>query len=407
MRATANREDGNYKEAGFITHIADCGSVTVMTNKMSIAMLGYNFMGKAHTNAYRTMSYMVYPLPFDIELTAICGRNAEKVEAARGRFGFKRAVTDWRDLVEDQSIQVVDNSANDDAHYAPSVAALKAGKHVVVEKPMSLTLNEAVQMYEAAKAAERHGVKHMVGFNYRFAPAIRLARKLIKEGKLGEISHVRSSFLLDRISDPKAPFLLYLKSDNPSTSVLGRLNSHPIDMVRFLLGAEIDCVMAWSPKLKLAAEGGGKALEATSMLWLTTTCGASASLEASVAATGHKTDWSIEVFGSKGSVAFDLSRGNELRFFDATDPLYIQGPRTIHVSEPEAHDFASFWWPKGHNLGWEHYHIHMLAHFLQCIHNNTDVGPWGATFEDGLRCQQVIEAASEANTSGKWAKTRI
>ncbi|SMB97301.1 Predicted dehydrogenase [Thermanaeromonas toyohensis ToBE] len=378
-----------------------------MTLKLGIGMLGYGFMAKAHTNAYKKIKYIFHPFPAEIELIAICGRDKNKAQEAAQRYQYQKWVIHWQDLVEDESIQVLDNTATNDVHCEPCIAALEAGKHVIVEKPMALTLAEARKMYEVAKEAEKKGIKHMVAFNYRFVPALRLARKLINEGKLGRIYQFRSNFLSDRLSNPQAPWAWRLSKEKAGSGVLGDLNSHAIDMVRFLLQTEVQAVLAWNPTLishRLTPEGKSCPVEVddVSLIWLKLANGAVACLEASKVATGYKTTWRIEIHGSEGALAFDLIRGNELQFFSRRDPVEIQGFRLIHVTEPEVHDYISYWWPRGHGLGWEHYHINMLEHFLRCIATGDNVAPWGATFLDGLRCQEVIEAALTSSRQGGW-----
>ncbi|MBE3571755.1 MAG: Gfo/Idh/MocA family oxidoreductase [Moorella humiferrea] len=378
-----------------------------MPVKFGIGMLGYGFMGKAHTNAFKKIPYIFYPFPVEPELVAICGRDEANVRDAAARYRYQKWTTDWREMIADDRIHIFDNTGSNDIHCEPCIAALKAGKHVIVEKPMALNLAEARRMYRAAREAEEKGTKHLVAFNYRFVPALRLARRIIAEGRLGRIYHFRSAYLLDRLSDPAAPFFWRLNKERAGSGVLGDLNSHAIDMLRFLLQTEINAVMAWNHTFISQRPGPNGEncpvdVEDASMLWLKLTNGTMATLEASKVATGYKTVWRIEIHGSEGGLAFDLSRGNELQFYTKSDPLHLQGMRTIHVTEPEAHDYARYWWPRGHGLGWEHYHIHMLEHFLRCIATGADVAPWGATFADGLRCQEVIEAALVSGEKGCW-----
>ena len=378
-----------------------------MTIKLGIGMLGYGFMGKAHTNALKKIPYIFYPFPVEPELVAICGRNEAGVREAAARYGYQKWTTDWQEMISDEGIHIFDNTGANDIHCEPCLSALKAGKHVIVEKPMALNLAEARRMYQAAKDAESRGQKHIVAFNYRFAPALRLARRIIAEGRLGRIYHFRSAYLLDRLSDPTTPFFWRLDKEKAGSGALGDLNSHAIDMLRFLLQTEVKSVQAWNHTFNCQRpDARGQMctvdVDDASIIWLKLANGAMASLEASKVATGYKTMWRIEVHGSEGGLVFDLSRGNELQFYTKSDPLYLQGMRTIHVSEPEAHDYAKYWWPRGHNLGWEHYHIHMIEHFLRCLATGDDVAPWGATFADGLRCQEVIEAALASSEEGGW-----
>ncbi|HZK56240.1 MAG TPA: Gfo/Idh/MocA family oxidoreductase [Desulfosporosinus sp.] len=378
-----------------------------MAKKLGVGMLGYGFMGRAHTNAFKKANYIFYPMPVETELICICGRNEEKVREAAKRYGYQKWATDWRKLVNDKDVDIFDNTGSNDVHAEPCIAALQAGKHVIVEKPLAMDLGEAKEMYREAQEAEAKGIKNIVAFNYRFAPALRLARRIIAEGRLGTIYHFRSDYLLDRFSDPQAPFMWRMDKGKAGTGALGDLNSHAIDMMRFLLQIEPTEVMAWNKTFineRRDLEGESHTVETddASSLWLKLENGAMATLEASKVATGYKTMWRIEIHGSKGGIIFDLSKGNDLQFYTKDDPLYLQGMRTINATEPEAHDYAKYWWPRGHNLGWEHNHIHMMEHFLRCIATGENIAPWGATFYDGLRCQEVISAALLSSEKGQW-----
>lgn len=378
-----------------------------MAEKLGVGMIGYGFMGKAHTNAFKKANYIFYPSPVETELISICGRDEEKVREASKRYGYQKWATDWSELVKDPDIDIIDNTASNDVHAGPCIAALQAGKHVIVEKPFAFNLDEAKKMSEEASKAEAKGIKSIVAFNYRFAPALRLARRIIAEGRLGTIYHFRSDYLLDRLSDPEAPFMWRMDKSKSGTGVLGDLNSHAIDMMRFLLQIEPTAVMAWNKTFineRPDQNGAMHPIETddASSLWIKLENGAMATFEASKVATGYKTMWRIEIHGSKGGIIFDLSRGNDLQFFTKDDPLYLQGMRTINATEPEAHDYAKYWWPRGHNLGWEHNHIHMIEHFLRCIATGEDIAPWGATFHDGLRCQEIIYAAQLSSEQGHW-----
>ncbi|WP_434512701.1 Gfo/Idh/MocA family protein [Desulfitobacterium sp. AusDCA] len=380
-----------------------------MAQKLGVGMLGYGFMGKAHTNAFKKANYIFYPMPVETELISICGRDEDKIREAAQRYGYQRWNTDWRELINAPDIDIFDNTGSNNVHAEPCIAALQAGKHVIVEKPFALNLEEAKSMSNAAREADKKGIRSIVAFNYRFAPALRLARRIIAESRLGTIYHFRSQYLLDRLSDPQAPFFWRMDRKQAGSGVLGDLNSHAIDMMRFLLQVEPVSVMAWNTTfIKNRCDSAGNIhpidTDDASALWLKLENGAMATFEASKVATGYKTMWRIEIHGSKGGLVFDLSKGNDLQFFTKDDPLYLQGMKTINATEPEAHDYAKYWWPRGHNLGWEHFHIHMIEHFLRCIATGENIAPWGATFEDGLRCQEIISAALQSSEEGRWIK---
>jgi len=207
--------------------------------ELGIGMLGYSFMGKAHTNAYKKLSYIYYPPPAIPVLKGICGRNKSAVEESALRFGYEYGTTDWQNLIDDQEIQVFDNCGPNNVHKNPCIASLEAGKHTIVEKPLAMSVEEAVEMTETAHGAAKKGVKSMVSFSNRFAPAVLLARRLIQEGKIGKIYHFRAAFLQDWLIDPKFPLAWRLKKEIAGSGVLGDLNAHSIDMARFLTGLEI------------------------------------------------------------------------------------------------------------------------------------------------------------------------
>jgi predicted dehydrogenase len=385
--------------------------------KMGVGMLGYAFMGKAHTNAYKKLPYIYYPPPVIPVLRGLCGRNEKVVQESAVRFGYEYATTDWRKLIDDDEIQVFDNCGPNNIHSEPCIAALEAGKNTIVEKPLALTVDEAVRMAETARKASKRGVKSMVSFSNRFAPAVLLAHRLIGEGKIGTLHHYRAAFLQDWLVDPKFPLAWRLKKEVAGSGVLGDLNAHSIDMARFLTGLEISEVCGTTetfikqrPEPLEAAGLSGKAGDRTGTVTVDDASlgmfrfenGALGSIEATRFATGRKSLWQIEVYGSRGAVQFELTQNNLLQYFSLDDPLEVQGFRTILVTEAEVHDFIKHWWPPGHMLGWEHHHCHTVFHFMYCIANGIDVGPWGATFDDGLRVQLVLDALERSHHEKRW-----
>lgn len=389
------------------------------TRDLGIGMLGYAFMGKAHTNAYKKLPYIYYPPPAIPVLKGICGRNKEAVEESRERFGYEYGTTDWHKLIEDPGIQVFDNCGPNNVHMQPCIASLEAGKHTIVEKPLALSVEDAVQMVDAAKKAAKEGVRSMVSFSNRFAPAVLLARRLIQEGKIGKVYHYRAAFLQDWLIDPKFPLAWRLKKEVAGSGVLGDLNAHSIDMARFLTGLEItevcgtmETFIKERPEPLEAAGLSGKAgekmgevtVDDASLGMFRFAGGALGSIEATRFATGRKSLWQIEVYGSKGAVQFELTQNNLLHYFSVDDPHEVQGFRTILVTEAEVHDFIKHWWPPGHMLGWEHHHCHTVFHFINCIVNNLDIGPWGASFDDGLKVQLVLDALVRSNDNKKWVE---
>jgi len=387
--------------------------------RYGVGMLGYAFMGKAHTNGFKKLPYIFYPPPAIPVLKGICGRNQAAVEEAAERFGYEYGTTDWRRLIEDPEIQIFDNNGPNNVHQEPCLAALEAGKHTLVEKPLALNVAQARTMAEAAKKAGKKGIKSMVSFSNRFCPAVLLARRLIEQGRIGEIHHYRAAFLQDWLVDPNFPLAWRLKKEVAGSGVLGDLNAHSLDMARFLTGLEITEVVGASKTfvkerpLPLEASGlAGKAgkergqvtVDDASLGIFRLSNGAMGSIEATRFATGRKSLWQIEVYGSKGAVQFELTQNNLLQYFSLDDPLETQGFRTILVTEAEVHDFIKHWWPPGHMLGWEHHHCHTVFHFVNCVAKNQEVSPWGATFEDGLRVQLILEALERSEKERGWVK---
>jgi len=378
--------------------------------KLNIGILGCGFMAKIHANAYKKIGYVFSASLVEPELRMVYSRNESAVKRTAERFNFQKWTTNWKDIINDD-IDIFDNTGSNDTHYEPTLLALKAGKHVIVEKPLAVNLQEAREMYDASQEAQKNGIKSMVAFNYRFIPALRLVKRIINEGRLGKIYQFRSNFLQDKMADPTVPFSWRLDKEKAGSFALGDLNSHAIDILRFLLQAEVDSVMGYQKTFNTKRpDQNGKQLsvdvDETSLLWLEMENGVLATLESSKVSTGYKAMWRIEIHGSEGGIYFDLTRANELQFYSKADPLYLQGMKVINVTEPEAHELFEDWLPRGHGIGWEYYHLYMLEHFLRSIVMGTDIGPQGATFYDGLKCQQVIEAAIMSFEKGTWIKIK-
>ncbi len=368
---------------------------------VGVGMLGYAFMGKAHTNAYKTLPYMIYPPPAVPRLVAVAGRDEAGVQAAAARYGYDRAYTDWRQLLTDPEVQLFDNGGPNNLHAEPCIAAAQAGKHILCEKPLARNAAEARTMRDAAQAA---GVKHMVAFNYRFVPAIRQAYELIQSGKLGRIYHFRAVYLQEWITDPQMPLIWRLDKGLAGSGALGDLGAHIIDLGRFLVG-EPKSVMAMTrtfipERPRLDGSGLGKvevddAFEAV----VEFENGAIGTLEASRFCPGRKNYEVLEINAEHGSIRFNLERFNELEVFwkDGT-PRETQGFTNVLVTE-SYHPFWANWWPHGHIIGWEHTFIHEIAHLLDAIVNDKDVAPLGATFEDGYRnaviCDAILQSAQD------------
>ena len=366
---------------------------------IGVGMLGYGFMGKAHTNAYKTIPYMVYPPPAVPELIAVCGRNEEAVAESARRYGYAGYYTDWRQMLEDDRVQLFDNGGSNDIHAAPSIAAAQAGKHVFCEKPLARTAAESKEMLDAVTKA---GVKHMVAFNYRFVPAIRQIKDLIDRGALGRIYHFRAVYLQEWIMPHYGtPQIWRLDQQTAGSGALGDLGAHIIDLARYLVG-EPTTVGALTKTFipeRPKADGSGTATVDVDDAFVATVGfanGAIGTLEASRFCAGRKNHQVLEINGEKGTLRFNLERLNELEaFWVGEDPRETQGFHNVLVSE-SYHPFWEYWWPQGHIIGWEHTFVHELTHFLDCIANDKAVAPHGADFNDGYRAAVICDAILES-----------
>ena len=367
-------------------------------DEIGVGMLGYAFMGKAHSNAYKTLPYMTWPPPLRPRLIAIAGRNRTAVAEAAQRYGFDTAVTDWRELLADDRVALFDNSGPNNLHGEPTIAAAQAGKHVLCEKPLG---RSAAESHEIWQAAARAGVKHMCAFNYRFVPAVRLARNLIEGGELGEIYHFRGRYLQEWIIEPAFERVWRLDAGAAGSGALGDLGAHVIDLARFLVG-EITAVSAITRTFIPERPGGTVDVDDAFESTVEFESGAVGTIEASRFCRGRRNALSFEINGSKGSIAFELERLNELQvhLVDSAPGRRAQGFRQVLVTEAD-HPFLEWWWPQGHIIGWEHTFVHEIHHFLRAIATGEEVRPYGADFEDGYRAAEVCDAIIRSSQSGQ------
>jgi predicted dehydrogenase len=356
--------------------------------EIGVGMLGYAFMGKAHSNAFHKIGYMTWPPPLRPKLVAIAGRNKEAVAEAANRYGFERWTTRWEEIVDDPEIGLFDNLGPNDVHAPASIAAADAGKHVVCEKPLGRDADESYEIWRRVAAA---GVKHMCAFNYRFVPAVRLARELIEAGELGELRHFRGRYLQDWGDTTEQVWRF--DRGAAGSGALGDLAAHVIDLARYLVG-EIEAVAGFVRTFVPGREVDDAA-EAT----VEFAGGAVGTIEATRFALGRRNAFQWEINGSKGSLAFDMERLNELEVFRG-DGGRARGFRRVLVSEPD-HPFWEHWWPPGHIIGWGDTFVHELHHMLAAIAGDTDVAPHGATFEDGYRAAEICDAIVRSSESGR------
>ncbi len=371
--------------------------------EVGVGMLGYAFMGKAHSNAMKKLPYMMYPPVAIPKLVAISGRNEAAVQEAARRFGYQKAYTDWRAMVEDPDVQLLDNGGPNNLHAEPSILAAQLGKHVLCEKPLARTAAEAKAMWDAVEAAK---IKHMVAFNYRFVPAVRMIRDLIDQGAFGRIYHWRAVYLQEWIMPHySTPIIWRLQKDVAGSGALGDLGAHIIDLAHYLVGG-IKSVSALTKTFIQARDqddGGDGVVDVDDAFAAAVEFenGAIGTLESTRFAAGRKNYNCFELNAEKGSVRFNLERMNEAEIFWIDDqPKAAQGFHNVLVSEGH-HPWWSNWWPHGHIIGWEHTFVHEINHLLDAIVNDKPVGPHGATFEDGYRCAVVCDAVVESGQSGR------
>lgn len=368
--------------------------------KIRIGQIGCGWMGTTHANAYKTMRYMGWRQhDFEPVLQLVGGKDLEEGQEAAARFGFERYCGGWQDVVSAADVDVVDNVTPDPLHVEPSIAAAKNGKHIICEKPLAVSAADAKRMLDAVKEA---GVKSACGFCYRFFPAVRLAHDLIQEGKLGKIYHFSGKYFQDQGSheDVAAEDIWYI-----GWSGVGQgITSHMIDMSRFLIGevTSVQGMRSTYNKTRPSKKGGTVDVSADEGFFslVQFSNGASGIYESLGVANGKRNQFSFEIYGSKGSLMWDVAEPNYLHVFldDTSDPR-VKGFTKVNVTET-CHPLTQLWWPQGHVLGWEHGHINMLAHFLDCVANDKPVAPLGGTFEDGYIVAKIIEAIEQSSRTG-------
>lgn len=368
---------------------------------VGIGVIGHGFMGKVHSNAYVKIPYSFASPAALPRLVAVCGRNAAGVEDAARRFGYLRSYTDWREMVKDPEIDIIDVCTPDDEHAAPAIAAAAAGKHVICEKPLAMTVEDAKAMADAARNA---GIRNMLCHNYRFIPAVRLARELIETGEIGRVYHFRATYLQEPGHDPASPLEDCWYATRNKPGVLRGIGCHVIDIARFLAGEIITVsglARTWNESRKTRAGGEERVTADEGAVSLVEFAGgASGTIECSGVATGRKNELAWEANGSRGSIAFNLEDPNHLLVYSDAASKRIRGFSRVSVTDP-GHPLQTIYLPPGHNAGWEYGHVHALHHFIQCVVNGTDVAPLGATFLDGHRIQLIMQATMESSRTGR------
>jgi predicted dehydrogenase len=381
-----------------------------VARELNVALIGYKFMGKAHSHAYRDVDFF-FPSECKAVMKVICGRNQTPLREAAQAWGWQECETSWQAVVERDDIDIVDIASPQNTHRDIAVAAAKAGKHVLLEKPMALDEGEAREMLDAVREA---GVKHMVVFNYRRVPAVAFARRLIDEGKIGRIFHFRGCYLQDWIVDEEFPLIWKLRKETAGSGAHGDLNAHLIDLARYLVGEITEVVgqthnfiterplpqesgeLTTMLTAEASAEVGQVTVDDTASFLARFDNGAVGTFEATRFAPGRRNHNRFEIYGSKGSLVFDFERMNELEYYSCDDAAGTQGFRTILTTD-EAHPYVSAWWPPGHAIGYEHTFVHQVADLLRCIDEDTEPQP---NFYDGWKNQQVLDAVLRSAESG-------
>ncbi len=386
------------KEVGFTSMVSKTKAGKIP--EIGIGMLGYAFMGKAHSNAFTQLPYIFWPPPARPKLVKICGRNKDAVQEEASRYGYEEYCTDWENLINDERVDILVNGTPPNVHPESCIAAAKAGKHILCEKPLARNSVEAKAMLDAVKST---GVKHICNFNYRMIPAVVLAKQLIMDGKLGKLYHFRARYLQEWIADPEFPMVWRLQKDIAGNCVIGCLGSHIIDLARFLCGEPAAVMGATRTFIgeRPVADNPSKRMKVDVDDAFVSTIefenGAIGTLEGSRFCLGRKNHGAVEINGTAGSLYFDLENLNFLHvYFKEEDPQESLGFHAINVTE-SFHPYMENWWPHGHIIGWENTFVHSAYNMVNAVVNDAPLSPMVATFEDGYRtaviCDTILKSA--------------
>lgn len=368
---------------------------------LNVALVGHAFMGRAHGNAYRQANHF-FDLPVRIVPAVLVGRDAARVGSAAGKLGFPLATTDLAAVLADPQVHLVDVATPNDSHHAIVMAALRAKKHVLCEKPLAMTVAQGKAMAALAKKQKvRVGLWH----NYRRAPATRLAAQMIARGDLGAIRQVRAVYLQDWLADASVPASWRTSRKVCGSGAHGDLNAHLIDLVRALTGLEFESVVALQQtftKQRPDGRGGVARVDVDDAFCFLARFrgGAIGTFEATRVAPGRKNHNCIEIAGEKGSLRWNFERMNELEVFTFSEPRDGQGFRTIQCMD-SVHPYAANWWPDGHTIGYEHTFVHHLVDFVRALAGGE---PFAPDFDDGVKVQCVLQAALDSAAKGTWVK---
>lgn len=360
---------------------------------LGIGLIGHGFMGAVHSHAWRTAPH-VFPLPSELTMRVVCGRDPDRARDAAARLGWQSAANDWPEVIRRPDVDIVDICAPPHLHAEIATAALEAGKHVLCEKPLANSVDDALAMTEAAHRARAHGIMSMVGYNYRRVPALAVAGQLVRDGAIGDLRRVRAAYLQDWACGPDVAQSWRLDRSVGGSGALGDLGCHLVDLFRYVCDDRIQRVAC--VKTAVRDPGHPPAVDDTAVLLGISAAGCPVTLDISRVARGCKNSLRFEIDGAGGTLRFDLERLNELEFFGDDVSDATQGFRRMLITEP-GHPYLSGWWPPGHMLGFEHAFVNQVRDFVLCVTSGTDPAP---SFDEGLAVQLVIAAADASGECG-------
>ena len=376
-----------------------------MKKKLNIALIGYGFMGRTHSNAFR-QSAKFFDLQYEPVLKCVCARDAAKAQAFADNWGYEGIETDWRKLIDRKDIDVIDIAAPNNVHADIAIAAAKAGKMILCEKPLSM---DGPQGKKMVAAVEKAGVPNSVWYNYRRVPAVTLAKKLIDEGRLGRIFHYRAKFLQDWTINPELPLggagLWRLDVKVAGSGVTGDLLAHCIDTAIWLNGG-VEKVNAMTEtfvkerKHNLTGKVEKVGIDDACAFLARFKNGSLATFESTRYARGHKALYTFEINGEHASIAWDLHDLHRLQWFDHKDEGQVRGWRNLHISDSD-HPYMKHWWVPGLQIGYEHTFTHQFADFVKSLEKNDPCSP---TFREALETQYICDAVLKSGKTGRWEK---
>jgi predicted dehydrogenase len=355
---------------------------------LNVAMVGYGFIGAVHSNAFHQVRHF-FEVPYTLNLKSVCGRDQEKLRVMAARWGWEQTESDWRALIDRPDIQVIDIATPNALHAPIAIAAARAGKIVLCEKPLAMSLNESEAMVLAVR-----NTPNLVWFNYRRVPAVAFAKRLIEEGRIGEIYHYRAKYFNQSGLNPAKTQSWRYKRSEAGSGVSGDLLSHSIDIATYLNGSLIDLSAMTHTFIP------GRDVDDAAMFMAKFSNGSIGTFEASRFGAGSRNQNTFEIHGSRGTLRFDLEDLNRLEFLDATDEPRLQAARNLLVTGPD-HPYSNNFWKPGHAIGYEHTFIATLGDFLNAMAKQEEFHP---NFEDGLSVQRVLDAVEKSAASGRWLK---